>query len=142
MKTVVMGDVAEEFARDPKLAKVKGCQLIKPYQEPQCEEGGERGDEEEEEEAEEGEDAGHGATEVPAWLRWSLKGRYLVAVLMRWLFVQYIIIVGVCYYTTCYGKKVAATFTQRHSFHRNTYHKNTGPCARLLDRICIVSVAF
>ena len=55
VKTVVMGDVAEEFARDPKLAKVKGCQLIKPYQEPQCEEGGERGDDEEEEEVEEGE---------------------------------------------------------------------------------------
>ena len=37
VKSVVMGDVAEEFASNPELAKVKGCQLIKPFRE--CEDG-------------------------------------------------------------------------------------------------------
>ena len=58
VKSVVMGHVAEEFASNPELAKAKGVQLIKPYQE--CE-GGEEGDEVEEEgegEGEEGEGLG------------------------------------------------------------------------------------
>lgn len=52
VKSVVMGDVGEEFASNPELAKAKGVQLIKQYQE--CEEEGEEGEEGEEEEGEEG----------------------------------------------------------------------------------------
>lgn len=52
VKTVVMGDVGEEFANDPELVKAKGVQLIKQYQE--SEEEGEEGDEKEEDEGEEG----------------------------------------------------------------------------------------
>ena len=50
-----MGDVGEEFASDPELAKARGVQLIKPYQDSEGE-GGEEGEEREEEEGEEGED--------------------------------------------------------------------------------------
>ena len=53
VKSVVMGDMGEEFASNPELAKAKGVQLIKQYQE--CEEEGEEGEEGEEEEGEEGE---------------------------------------------------------------------------------------
>ena len=56
MKSVVMGDVAEEFASDPELAKAKGCALIKPYQEWEGGEGGE----DDEDEGEEGEECGDG----------------------------------------------------------------------------------
>ena len=52
VKSVVMGDVGEEFASNPELAKAKGVQLIKQYQE--YEEEGEEGEEGEEEEGEEG----------------------------------------------------------------------------------------
>ena len=49
-----MGDVGEEFASDPELAKARGVQLIKPYQESEGE--GEEGEEREEEEGEEDKD--------------------------------------------------------------------------------------
>ena len=49
-----MGDVGEEFASDPELAKARGVQLIKPYQDSDGE-GGDEGEEREEEEGEEGE---------------------------------------------------------------------------------------
>ena len=53
VKSVVMGDVAEEFALDTELAKVKGCQLIKPFRE--CEDGdGSEGGEEDDDEGEGG----------------------------------------------------------------------------------------
>ena len=57
VRSVVMGDVGEEFASDPELAKARGVQLIKPYQDSEGE-GGEEGEEREEEEGEgeEGED--------------------------------------------------------------------------------------
>ena len=57
VKTVVMGDVAEEFASNPEMAKVKGCQLIKPFKECEGDEGGEGGEggEDEDEEGDGGE---------------------------------------------------------------------------------------
>ena len=54
VRSVVMGDVGEEFASDPELAKARGVQLIKPYQESEGE--GEEGEEREEEEGEEDKD--------------------------------------------------------------------------------------
>ena len=49
VKSVVMGDVVEEFAVNPELAKIKGCQLIKPFKE--CEDGdGSEGGEEDDDE--------------------------------------------------------------------------------------------
>ena len=60
VKSVVMGDVGKEFASNPELAKAKGVQLIKEYQES---EGEEEEGEEEEEEGEEGEGAWGGGGE-------------------------------------------------------------------------------
>lgn len=53
IRAVVLGDVAEEFANDPDLAKVKGVQLIKPYRESEAGDAGEGSDggEDEDEEA-------------------------------------------------------------------------------------------
>ena len=58
VRSVVMGEVAEEYANDPEVAKVKCCQLIKPF----TEIGG-SSDEGEGDEDEEGEDEGEGGEE-------------------------------------------------------------------------------
>ena len=46
VKSVVMGEVAEEFANDPEVAKVRGCQLIKAF------DGGDSGSEDGEDDEE------------------------------------------------------------------------------------------
>ena len=68
VQSVVMGDVAEEFANNPELAKAKGVQLIKPYQE--SEEGDEGDEGEEEGEEEEGECLGGGGGEGGGVIRY------------------------------------------------------------------------
>ena len=56
VKSVIMGNVKEEFSNDPELAKARGVQLVKPYEESEEGGGGDEGEErDEDDEGEEGE---------------------------------------------------------------------------------------